>query len=754
MAPKISFTISAINKTSQTLDRINRDMAAAGAPVARLGKQFQTLKEQSGLDAVGVGIGRVTVGATAAAVAMGALVSRWGDWGEKLEFTAQRLGMAAGQLYSFEGAARLAGASAGAMDSGLKSLQQVLFDAKWGMNSRAAAMLNAMGLHTEDATEALPVLADRLAAIKNPAMQASIGAQFFGSAFEELRPLLNQGSAGIAEFVRQANVLGATNEEHAQTAVKFEHSMTAVRMAAENLGWTFAGEVAPAVTRVADEFANWLATSPDAQKMVHDLADGVRELVGWLEEPGWDKWRDGMVSAGGDIKWVVKELGGVKAVAEELAFFLVSSWALRVGGALIGVGNRVVQLAAGFRYLIGLIRGAQAASAVATAASAAATAATGGTAAAAAAGGALPLAEAAPGIAALGTVAGAAGMLALPAAVIGYAGYNQYRHDHYQTPEENRYYDLQHSGSKSGHHAPAAQVEAARLAAERSRAAQTAAGVKPGEQIVALPPEQAAAPSGAPQPPDQSAGPVGVTQPPAPGERRSPFAPASQITAPPSAVPPQQAQAAQFASQGSKTQQLESYFEQQGWSHGQAAGVVANLSTESALRPDVSGDNGAAYGIGQWHRDRQAAFKQQFGHDIHGSSLEEQAAFVQWELKHSEAGAGRALGRAGTAAEAGAIVSSQYERPADRAGNERLRGALAERIAAAPPALPMGGAPAGPVQAAGTGSDGAAGANGKIDVTLRHENPPAGLRTIASSSGDAFSGPPRVEHAMPGFASG
>lgn len=119
-------------------------------------------------------------------------------------------------------------------------------------------------------------------------------------------------------------------------------------------------------------------------------------------------------------------------------------------------------------------------------------------------------------------------------------------------------------------------------------------------------------------------------------------------------------------------------FVQMGWTKEQASGIVANLNIESGLRPNISGDNGAAYGVAQWHADRQAEFKRVFGKDIRGSSLAEQLQFVNYELtKGQEAPAGRALRGAKSAAEAGGIVSSRYERPL------KVQEEIAKRSAAA-----------------------------------------------------------------------
>lgn len=121
---------------------------------------------------------------------------------------------------------------------------------------------------------------------------------------------------------------------------------------------------------------------------------------------------------------------------------------------------------------------------------------------------------------------------------------------------------------------------------------------------------------------------------------------------------------------------------QGGMSKEQAAGVVANLTRESRLNARAVGDGGKAYGIGQWHPDRQANFAKVFGHSMHDSTLDEQLRFVQWELANTESGAGRKLKAAGSARLAGEVISRNYERPAATASEAAARGALAEHLAA------------------------------------------------------------------------
>lgn len=126
------------------------------------------------------------------------------------------------------------------------------------------------------------------------------------------------------------------------------------------------------------------------------------------------------------------------------------------------------------------------------------------------------------------------------------------------------------------------------------------------------------------------------------------------------------------------------YFMEQGWTREQSAGIVANLWAESKMRERAVGDGGQAVGIAQWHPDRQAEFKRVFGKDLSSATFEEQLQFVQHEMtKGKEQAAGRALRGARTAGQAGAIVSSKYERPYLDEGASR--GALAEKIAAGTP---------------------------------------------------------------------
>ena len=122
------------------------------------------------------------------------------------------------------------------------------------------------------------------------------------------------------------------------------------------------------------------------------------------------------------------------------------------------------------------------------------------------------------------------------------------------------------------------------------------------------------------------------------------------------------------------------YFMSQGKTREQAEGIVANGILESGLKPNAVGDNGQAYGAFQWHPDRQAQFEKLFGHSIRNSTLQEQLAFKQWELTHSQSLAGTMIGGAKTASDAATLDSLYDQRPAVGVGEAHRRAIFAQQL--------------------------------------------------------------------------
>jgi hypothetical protein len=112
-------------------------------------------------------------------------------------------------------------------------------------------------------------------------------------------------------------------------------------------------------------------------------------------------------------------------------------------------------------------------------------------------------------------------------------------------------------------------------------------------------------------------------------------------------------------------QDLMAYYMAHGKSKQEASALASNAWSESSGNPNAIGDNGAAFGLLQWHGDRQANFKKKYGFDIHKATWQQQADFQMFELSNEgkEHRAGEHMARAGSAYDAAAIESRESQRP-------------------------------------------------------------------------------------------
>lgn len=121
-----------------------------------------------------------------------------------------------------------------------------------------------------------------------------------------------------------------------------------------------------------------------------------------------------------------------------------------------------------------------------------------------------------------------------------------------------------------------------------------------------------------------------------------------------------------------------------GWSPEQAAGIAGSILQESGGDANARNKTSGAQGIAQWLGARKKAFEKYAGHALEGSTLDEQIAFMNYELTSgTEQGAGKRLKAAQTPEEAARIHSQYYERPGAAEANNARREANAQMIAQA-----------------------------------------------------------------------
>jgi len=433
MAPKtITYTISAVDKATATIERVNRSIERMSAPYKTLAKSARALSDATGLTRVSKDLSNVATHAGRAAhsvtriaapllaivgggtiAGLTQMVTQWERFGAETDRTARLLGITANQLTQMRGAAALAGVSAQGMTAGFQALQDTLQDARWGRNQAAFATLHALGITLRrtrtgavDTQAAMYDLADRIQRIqkRDPAAARNL-ARSLG--VEQLLPMLAQRRRGMQLYEAEARRLrGDFTPQMAARAQAFSLSVSQMGQAVEGLKASIADRLAPVLGPMIASMASWVARNRElisqrVAALVERIANAFERLFAGVN---WDSFPDDVAqtveSIGSLVAWLLKavqHLGGFKTVAMAVGLYMAGGFVTSIASAVASIAGLVLRLG-------GL------ASAMMGAGGAAATAA--GTAAAAGAAGTAAAGAAAAGVAGAGAVAAGRGLFA------------------------------------------------------------------------------------------------------------------------------------------------------------------------------------------------------------------------------------------------------------------------------------------------------------------------------------------------------
>jgi hypothetical protein len=166
---------------------------------------------------------KTAMGALTAALSVGALVaaaSRALDYASSLAEVAQQLGVTTKDLQEYRYAATQVGISQETMDKGLAKLTVSMGQARAGVEKPKAAFKELSDLLGKDvlksaqtAGDAIPLISDALAKVKDPSARAALEVALFGKAGQQLDTLLASGSAAIDGLRDAAQRLGLVLSE-------------------------------------------------------------------------------------------------------------------------------------------------------------------------------------------------------------------------------------------------------------------------------------------------------------------------------------------------------------------------------------------------------------------------------------------------------------------------------------------------------------------------------------------------------------
>ena len=335
---KISITLSAVDQYSAQMEAFNKRIAGMMAPIERAKKSMKRFADASGVTKVSEGfrnLNRVTLDtfrnlsravtpldAIVGAASLAGLVrltTAFSSFGSQLGFTAQRLGISASSLQTWQGAASLAGSSGQALAQGMQTLGQNLWDAAGGRNPAMVATMQYLGFSMSDVSKAshnlgayMPQFADKIAAIKNPFAQAAVATALFGGAGEDLLPFLRLGSKGMAEYNAKAQSYGVLNAAGVTAANNLRFAQAGLTLAVQGLGNTVAEKLAPYLGPLINHMADWIAKNRDW--IASGITAAVKGFVQWVE------------AAAPKVQHVIDLFGGWKGAARDLAILMGGAW--------------------------------------------------------------------------------------------------------------------------------------------------------------------------------------------------------------------------------------------------------------------------------------------------------------------------------------------------------------------------------------------------------------------------------------------
>lgn len=248
--------------------KLVRGLNVAGVKLKRWG---------ASVTAIGSRIGLIGGGLLAPIVAAAKVFA---DTGSDMLDMSQRTGVAVEQLSTLKYAAEQSGTSMEALEGGVGKMQKALASAATGSKESQKAF-SRLGLSVDELSKLSPdeqfkMIADRIAAIEDPAKKTAAAMAIFGRGGAELLPLMNDGAKGISALQAEAIGLGRQmSTTDAKAAEKFGDTMDRVKGQLMAVVVRIGAAAAPALERLAE----WLVKLSTHAAAFIDKNRGLIEIA-------------------------------------------------------------------------------------------------------------------------------------------------------------------------------------------------------------------------------------------------------------------------------------------------------------------------------------------------------------------------------------------------------------------------------------------------------------------------------------------
>lgn len=243
--------------------------------------------------------------------------------GRELQQNADMLGINVERLQELEYAAKVAAdVSRGELMGALEGVSATLDKARHS-DVMAAESLIRLGIpiqmitdRTVTADQVMLSLADRLKGIQDPMAKARLAMEVFGGAGAKLLPLLNKGSAGIAEMGKEARSLGVIlGKDSIDKAAEFDRQWSKIWIVLKNVSFLIGNELIKYLKPMADQFQRFVVQN---RQFISLGIAAVMKSIGHYLEIVFRTLRFVIERFAG----LVEVMGGVEKVSRMIAFAL------------------------------------------------------------------------------------------------------------------------------------------------------------------------------------------------------------------------------------------------------------------------------------------------------------------------------------------------------------------------------------------------------------------------------------------------
>lgn len=372
MGAKFNIYITAFDKASGVVNKVNKSLAGINEPVSKFGRAMQAFSRESGIKGLVKHLGDTAKGAEQVAskvasiaaplaavfgagsvAAVAGMANAWGQLGREITLTSMYTQQSTEQLQKWMGAASALGVESSATTQTLASFSQGIQDALYGRNqellglmSQLHIVIGATGSGVKDQTEVLFDFAEKVKKLAETSPQAAKKAIDIAG-LTTLAPLLMKGKKGIQELMDIQKKFGYEMDKNAiARADAFAIKVYSLNTALKGLRSRIGDQLIPVFTPLVSAFSKFVALNGD--KIAKGIADAFVPFAEALMRVDWTATFKGIMDFFKSVNEAITGTIGWKNAMIGLAVVLNAGLILNVlslGKSILFLGFSIARVA-------------------------------------------------------------------------------------------------------------------------------------------------------------------------------------------------------------------------------------------------------------------------------------------------------------------------------------------------------------------------------------------------------------------------